>query len=344
MVICLLLLIVSAVAFGFMTGFHDASNIVATMIASRALSPRRALALTTICETLGPCIFGVAVANTIGHDVISGETVTLAVVIAALLGAIVWSLLTWWLGIPSSSSHALIGGIIGAAALENGIKHGFENSFSVIRMAGLQKVLIALFISPFIGLIVGFVLQRLILNFMVAVRAEPRANNFFRVGQIFTGCALGLSHGANDAQKTMGMIAMGLVATGFQKQFAVSWWVIAIGAASIGAGTAAGGYRLIKTLGFKLYKIWPIHGFTTQLSSAAVILTAALVGGPVSTTQVVSGAILGVGASENVRKVRWQMAANIAMSWILTIPAAGGVAAGIYCLVKYLMKHLGGPL
>lgn len=336
MVICLLLLIVFAVAFGFMTGFHDASNIVATMIASRALSPRRALALTTICETLGPCIFGVAVANTIGHDVISGETVTLAVVIAALLGAIVWSLLTWWLGIPSSSSHALIGGIIGAAAIEHG--------FGVIHIAGLKKILLALFVSPFIGLVVGFILQRLILNFMVAVRAEPRANNFFRIGQIFTGCALGLSHGANDAQKTMGMIAMGLVATGFQKQFAVSWWVIAIGAASIGAGTAAGGYRLIKTLGFKLYKIWPIHGFTTQFSSAAVILTAALVGGPVSTTQVVSGAILGVGASENVRKVRWQIAANIAMSWILTIPAAGGVAAGIYCLVKYLMKHLGGPL
>ncbi len=336
MVICLLLLIVSAVAFGFMTGFHDASNIVATMIASRALSPRRALVLTTICETLGPCIFGVAVANTIGHDIISGDTVTLAVVIAALLGAIVWSLLTWWMGIPSSSSHALIGGIIGAAAIEHG--------FGVIHIAGLKKILLALFISPFIGLVVGFILQRLILNFMVAVRAEPRANNFFRAGQIFTGCALGLSHGANDAQKTMGMIAMGLVATGFQKQFAVSWWIIAIGAASIGAGTAAGGYRLIKTLGFKLYKIWPIHGFTTQFASAAVILTAALAGGPVSTTQVVSGAILGVGASENIRKVRWQMAANIAMSWILTIPAAGGVAAGIYCLVKYFMKHLGGPL
>ena len=336
MTVCLLLLILAAVAFGFLTGFHDASNIVATMIASRALSPRRALAITTICETLGPCIFGVAVANTIGNDVISGETVTLAVVVSALLGAIVWSLLTWWLGIPSSSSHALIGGIIGAVAIEHG--------FGIIHFAGLRKVFLSLFLAPVIGLVVGFVLQRLILNFLVSVRAEPRTNNFFRTGQIFTGCALGLSHGANDAQKTMGMITMGLVATGYLKGFHVPWWVIVISSAAIGAGTAAGGWRLIKTLGFRLYKIWPIHGFTTQLASASVILTAALVGGPVSTTQVVSGTILGAGASESVRKIRWQIAANIVMSWFLTIPAAGVVAAGVYCIVKLLMRKLGGPV
>jgi PiT family inorganic phosphate transporter len=276
----------------------------------------------------------VAVAKTIGNDVVSGDTVTLAVVIAALLGAIAWNLITWWFGIPSSSSHALIGGLIGAVALEHG--------FAPIKMAGLQKVLIALFISPIIGLVVGFIVQRFILHVLVDTKAGPSANKFFRAGQIFTACGLGLAHGTNDAQKTMGMIVMGLVATGFQKEFSVPWWVIAINAAAIGAGTAAGGYRLIKTLGFGLYKIWPIHAFSAQLSSGMVILSAALVGGPVSTTQVVSGVIIGTGASENMRKIRWQLAANIVTAWILTIPSAGLVAAGMYYPVKFLMSALGG--
>jgi inorganic phosphate transporter, PiT family len=330
----LVLLIAVAVVFGFMTGFHDSSNIVATMISSRAFTGRQALLITTVCETVGPVVFGVAVAETVGNEVVSGETVTLAVVVAALLGAIAWSLLTWWFCIPSSSSLALIGGIVGAVAVEHG--------FSPIKVAGMEKVLIALFASPIIGLVVGFVVQRFILHLLVGMKAGPRANTFFRVGQFFTACGLALSHGTNDAQKTMGMITMGLVATGFQKEFHVPWWVIAISAAAIGAGTATGGWRLIKTLGFGLYKIWPIHAFSTQISSASVILGAALLGGPVSTTQVVSGVIIGAGASENLRKVRWKLAANIVIAWLLTIPCAGLVAAGLYYVVKILMPLPGG--
>ena len=335
MTLALVLLIAVAVVFDFLNGFHDSSNIVATMISSRAFTGRQALAITTVCETIGPFLFGVAVATTIGQEVVSGETVTLAVVISALLGAVVWNILTWWLGIPSSSSHALIGGIIGAVVVEHG--------FSPIKLAGMEKVLIALFCSPIIGLVVGFIVQRLILHTLVGLKAGPRANRFFRVGQFFTACGLALSHGTNDAQKTMGMITMGLVATGFQKEFSVPWWVIAISASAIGLGTATGGWRLIKTLGFRLYKIWPIHAFSTQLSSGMVILTAALLGGPVSTTQVVSGVILGAGASENVRKIRWKLARNIVIAWFLTIPAAGLVAAGAYFIIKFFLPLPGGP-
>jgi PiT family inorganic phosphate transporter len=334
MTVALLVLILCAVVFDFLNGFHDSSNIVATMIASRAFNARTALAITTIGEAVGPFIFGVAVAKTVGHDVVSGETVTLAVVIAALTGAIAWNLLTWWLGIPSSSSHALVGGIIGAVAVEHG--------FGLIKMAGIEKVLTALFLSPLIGVVVGFVVQRTILHLLVGMRAGPNANNFFRKAQFFTACALALSHGTNDAQKTMGMITMGLVATGFQSEFHVPWWVMVISAGAIAAGTATGGWRLIKTLGFGFYKIWPIHAFTAQFSSAAVILTAALVGGPVSTTQVVSSVIIGAGASESVRKVRWQVAVNIVTAWILTIPAAGAVSAGMYLIIKHLIAFLGG--
>ncbi|HEY3445441.1 MAG TPA: inorganic phosphate transporter [Myxococcales bacterium] len=329
MLLALGLLILAAIIFDFLNGFHDSSNIVATMIASRAFAPRTALAIVTVGEVLGPFLFGVAVAKTIGNDVVAGGTVTQAVVVSALAGAIVWNVITWWLGIPSSSSHALIGGIVGAVAMEHG--------FGLIKMAGIQKVLIALFVSPILGLLVGFLVQRFILHTLVAIRAGPSANKFFRAGQFFTAFGLALSHGTNDAQKTMGMITMGLVATGFQKEFNVPWWVMVISASAIGAGTASGGWRLIKTLGFKLYKIWPIHAFTAQFASASVILGAALLGGPVSTTQVVSGVILGAGASETARKVRWSLALNIATAWVLTIPAAGLVAAGSYHLIKFLM-------
>jgi len=329
MLVSLLVLIAAAMVFDFLNGFHDSSNIVATMISSRAFSPRQALAMATIGETVGPFLFGVAVATTVGHDVVAEQSVTIAVVLSALVGAIVWNVATWWLGIPASSSHALIGGIIGAVVVHRG--------FGDIKMEGLERVLLALFTSPLIGFALGFVMHRLLHLGVARAGAGPGANKFFRYGQFFTAGALALSHGANDAQKTMGMITMGLVATGFLKTFHVPWWVILISASAIGAGTAAGGWRLIKTLGFGFYKIWPIHGFTSQAASAGVILGAALVGGPVSTTQVVSSAIVGAGASESVRKVRWQVASNIAVAWFLTIPSAGLVAAGTYFLVNYLM-------
>jgi PiT family inorganic phosphate transporter len=333
MIISLVFLILAAIVFDFLNGFHDSSNIVATMISSRAVTARTALTITTVGEMVGPFLFGVAVAKTIGHDVVSGETITLSVVISALLGAITWNLLTWWLGIPSSSSHALIGGIVGSVAIEHG--------FGYIKVPGIEKVLFALFFSPIIGLVMGFVVQRTILHLLVGMKAGPGANKFFRGAQVVTAAALALSHGTNDAQKTMGMITMGLVATGAQTEFHVPWWVMVISACAIGAGTATGGWRLIKTLGFGFYKIWPIHGFTTQFASAAVILTAALVGGPVSTTQVVSSVIVGAGASESVRKVRWQVAVNILTAWVLTIPAAGLVACGFYLLIRFLSRTFG---
>ena len=315
-------LIVLAVIFDFLNGFHDSSNIVATMISSRAFRPRVALGVTALAEFTGPFIFGVAVAKTIGHDIVEPGTITVAVIMAALLSAILWNLLTWYLGIPSSSSHALIGGIVGAVAVGAGLE--------AIQLSGLQKVLLALFISPIIGLMAGFLFTKLV--FFLARGASPRINWFFKRSQIVTAVALGLTHGTNDAQKTMGVIALGLVTAGYLADFYVPTWVIAISAGAIALGTALGGWRLIKTLGGKFYKIRPVHGFSSQVTSAGVILGASLVGGPVSTTQVVSSSIMGVGSAERLSKVRWGVAWNIAVAWIVTIPATALVAAGLYWL------------
>jgi len=318
----IIVLLIFALIFDFLNGFHDSSNIVATMISSRALPPRTALGMTAVAEFSGPFLFGVAVAKTIGHDIVVPGTITIEVILAALLSAIVWNLFTWYVGIPSSSSHALIGGIIGAVGVGAGLK--------AIQMGGLEKVLIALFISPIIGLVAGYIFTKLV--FFLARSASPRINWFFKRSQIITAMALALSHGANDAQKTMGIITLGLVTTGYLTHFYVPMWVIALSAGAIAMGTAFGGWRLIRTLGGKFYKIRPVHGFSAQVTSASVILGAALLGGPVSTTQVVSSAIMGVGSAERLSKVRWGVAGNIAVAWLLTIPATALVAAGLYWL------------
>jgi len=315
-------LIVIALIFDFLNGFHDSSNIVATMISSRAFRPRVALGVTAVAEFSGPFIFGVAVAKTIGQDIVEPGTITVAVILAALLSATAWNILTWYLGIPSSSSHALIGGIIGAVAVGAGLQ--------AIQMSGLTKVLIALFISPIIGLAAGYLFTKLV--FFLARGASPRINWFFKRSQIVTAVALGLSHGTNDAQKTMGIIVLGLVTTGYLSEFYVPTWVIALSAGAIALGTALGGWRLIKTLGGKFYKIRPVHGFSSQVTSATVILSASLVGGPVSTTQVVSSSIIGAGSAERLSKVRWGVAGNIALAWVVTIPATALIAAGLYWL------------
>jgi PiT family inorganic phosphate transporter len=316
-------LVILALVFDFLNGLHDSSNIVATMISSRAVRPRIALGLTALAEFSGPFIFGVAVAKTIGNDIVSPGTITIEVILAALCSAILWNLLTWYFGIPSSSSHALVGGIIGAVGVGAGLK--------AIQLGGLEKVLITLFVSPIIGLMAGFLFTRLI--FFLAQGASRRINWFFKRSQMITALALGLSHGTNDAQKTMGIIVLGLVTTGYLTHFYVPTWVIALSAGAIALGTALGGWRLIKTLGDKFYKIRPVHGFSTQVTSAAVILGASLVGGPVSTTQVVSSAIMGVGSAERLSKVRWGVAGNIATAWLLTIPATALLAAGLHWLV-----------
>ena len=319
----LILVVCLALFFDFLNGIHDSSNIVATMISSRAFRPQTALGVTAVAHFLGPFLFGVAVAKTIGEEVVQANTITLEVIIAALMGAIIWNLLTWFFGIPSSSSHALIGGIVGAVAIGAG--------FEAIKLGGLEKVLIALFASPIIGFIIGYIITKVI--FFLARGATPRINKFFKNSQILTATILAFSHGTNDAQKTMGVITLGLLINGYITKFEVPLWVIATSAGAIALGTAFGGWRLIKTLGGKFYKIRPVHSFAAQTTSAIVILGASLIGGPVSTTQVVSSAIIGVGSSERLSKVRWGVAGDIVTAWLVTIPATALVAAGVYWLL-----------
>jgi len=311
----------------FINGFHGSSNVVATMISSRAMSARNALALSAVAHFCGPFLFGVAVATTIGHEVVDPKAITIVVIFAALLAAIIWNIITWAFGIPSSSFHALVGGLIGAVSVDFG--------FAVIQMRGLLKVIIALFISPILGLVVGYLLMRLVL--FLARGASPRINRFFKRAQIITSLALALSHGTNDAQKTMGIIAMALVTLGHLSEFSVPWWVVALCAGAMSLGTAFGGWRIIRTLGGKFYKIRPVHGFTAQVASAFVILGAALLGGPVSTTQVVSSAILGVGSAKRVSRVRWNVVGNIVAAWVLTIPASALLAALLHLLMRSLL-------
>lgn len=316
----LIVLIVLAIIFDFLNGVHDSSNIVATMISSRAIPPRAALAMTAAAEFCGPFIFGVAVANTIGHEIVSSEHLNMLVIIAALLSAIVWNILTWLLGIPSSSSHALIGGIIGAVVVGAG--------WQEIQLAGVLKVVLTLFISPVVGFFAGMIVANIV--YAASSKATPKINGVFKKLQVVTSLGLALSHGTNDAQKTMGIITLGLVISGVQKTFSVPFWVIVICALAIAIGTSVGGWQLIRTLGSKFYKIRPIHGFAAQATAAAVILTASLIGGPVSTTQVVSTGIMGVGAAERMSKVRWGVAGEIASAWLFTIPSTALLAAGIY--------------
>jgi inorganic phosphate transporter, PiT family len=306
----LVIFIFLALLFDFLNGFHDSANVVATAIASRAIPPKIALAVTALAEFVGPFLFGVAVATTIGNEVVDSNVITIPLAMAALCSAIVWNIITWLLGIPSSSSHALIGGFIGAAITGFGVH--------VIRLIGLNKVILGLFISPVIGLLIGWFMMRQML--FLGQWTSPRVNGFFRKAQWVTAIALGLSHGTNDAQKTMGILTMGLVAFKIIPTFEVPYWVIIACATSIALGTVTGAWRLIRTMGSGFYRIRPIHAFSSQIASTIVILSAALLGGPVSTTQVISSTIVGAGAAERIHKVRWGVAGNIVVAWVLTIP------------------------
>jgi PiT family inorganic phosphate transporter len=316
-------LLALALVFDFLNGFHDSSNIVATVISSGSMRPRAALLLAAAAEFAGPFIFGVAVATTIGEGLLEISTVPVEVVVAALAGAVIWNLLTWYIGIPSSSSHALIGGLVGAAVLAHG--------WTIIHLSGLLKVLAILLISPVIGLAAGYLTMRVVI--WAVADASPRVNNFFRRAQVLTLVGLALSHGTNDAQKTMGVITLGLVAVGYQDSFFVPWWVIALSAGAIALGTSFGGWRLIRTLGGKIMRIRPVHALASQAAGAGVILGAALIGGPVSTTQVMSSAIMGVGAAERITKVRWMVLQDMVTAWLLTIPVTAVVSALAYLLL-----------
>lgn len=306
----------------FVTGIHDSSNI-ATTISSRAFSPHTALIITAIAEFLGPMVFGVAVAKTIGTDVVSPDAINILVIVAALLSAILWILLTWILRIPSSYSQALVGGFIGSVLVEAG--------WQAIQMHGFLTILISLFISPLIGFALGWLLLSLIL--MVSWNASPRINNFYKRSQLVSVVAMALGQGANDSAKSMGMITMALVIEGYLQSFVVPGWVLVICSAALALGTGLGGMRLIRTVGGKFFKIHPVDAFASQFTSAIVIISASLLGGPVSTTQVVNSSVMGVGAGERVNKVRWNIGLDIAISWVLTIPASALLSAGLYWVI-----------
>lgn len=322
------IILVLALVFDFFNGFHDSSNIVATVISSRALPPRAALILAALAHVTGPFLFGVAVATTIGEGLLQTSALKPDVVIAALFASVLWNIVTWYLGIPSSSSHALVGGLLGGAIMAFGVE--------VVQLPGLIKIIAALLLSPPLGLLMGFLVMRFTLW---AVRhATPKVNVLFRRLQIITLLGLGLSHGTNDAQKTMGVITLGLVLTGRLKSFHVPIWVVAVSAGAIALGTSFGGWRLIRTLGGRIIRVRPVHSFTSQIAGAGVILGAALFGGPVSTTQVMSSAIMGVGAGERVSQVRWSILGDLITTWLLTIPVTGAIAGVTFLVLEHFFQ------
>jgi PiT family inorganic phosphate transporter len=329
----LIVVIVLAVAFDYINGFHDTANAIATSVSTRALRPEHAIVLSAAANFVG-ALTGTAVATTIGAGLIDEKAVAandphLTYVVAALIGGITWNLLTWRLGIPSSSSHALIGGLLGAAFVAAGT--------NAIRVDGVvDKVLVPLVSSPILGFVIGFALMVLLLNLFV--RANPRRlNERFRRLQVASAAYMAFSHGSNDAQKTMGVISLALFSSGLIPTFHVPLWVIILCAGAISFGTAAGGWRIIRTMGQRVVKLDPVHGFAAETTAATIIFGASHLGMPVSTTHVISTAIMGVGSTQRLSAVRWGVAGNIVTAWVLTIPAAAIVAAVAYLIVRPLL-------
>jgi PiT family inorganic phosphate transporter len=328
------IVILLALFFAFTNGFHDAANVVSTIIMTRAISPRKALLMAAVCEFIAPFFLGAAVAQTIGENIIQFSTfdpqsvhISAALIISALVGAIMWNLITWFFGFPSSSSHALIGGMVGAVLVAHGT--------GKILWEGLLYVVAFLVLSPLLGLIFGMLFLRI--TFRIFHNATPRVNYFFNRMQIPASIALALSHGSNDVQKSVGMIAISFLLLGLSSSFDVPLWVIAGCAAATALGTASGGWRIIRTVGSKIYRLRSVHAFCTQTSSAAVIFGASLLGGPVSTTHVVSSSIMGVGAGQRMSAVRWGVAKNIILAWLITIPASAIMAALSFFLVRIIL-------
>jgi len=333
----LIVVVVSlALVFAFSNGFHDAANVVSTIIMTRAISPRKALLIAGLCEFIAPFFLGAAVARTIGENIIhiSVRTpntlmISASFLIAALLGAILWNLVTWFFGLPSSSSHALIGGMVGAVLVAYGP--------SKILWGGLLYVVASLVISPLLGLIFGMLFLRI--TFRIFRNATPKVNYLFNWMQIPSSIALALSHGSNDVQKSIGLIAMASILLGFSTGFHAPLWVIASCGAATALGTASGGWRIIKTVGSGIYRLRSVHAFCAQTSSAVVILGAALVGGPVSTTHVVSSSIMGVGAGQRISAVRWGVAKHIMLAWVVTIPASAVMAGLSFLAIRWLLSY-----
>jgi len=326
----LLAVLVLAVLFDYINGFHDTANAIATSVATRALRPAYAIGMAAAFNFIG-AFAGTAVAKTIGGGLVDEQTTTQTVVAAALIGAIIWNLITWRLGIPSSSSHALIGGLLGATIVAAGV--------GAIKMDGLvNKVLIPLFSSPLIGFLGAFLLM--IALFWIFRRADrrPLARRFRRL-QLISAGFMAFSHGSNDAQKTMGIITLALFSAGVIPTVDVPTWVIVVSATAISLGTAAGGWRIMATMGHRVVELEPIHGFAAETTAATVLYTTAHFGMPVSTTHVISSSIMGVGTSKGRHGVRWGVARSILIAWVLTIPAAGAFGALSWVVLDALGIH-----
>jgi PiT family inorganic phosphate transporter len=311
--------VVVALVFDFVNGFHDAANSIATVVSTRVLSPRYAVLWAAFFNFIAFLVFSTRVANTIGTGVVDPRVIDSTVVFAALTGAIAWDLVTWWFGIPSSSSHALIGGLAGAAVAKSGA--------AVLDVPGLTKIGVSIVLSPLLGLVLGFGLM--VLVFWIFRRFTPsRVDSWFRRGQLFSAALYSLGHGGNDAQKTMGIIAVLLYANGFLgSEFYVPLWVVLACHAAMGLGTLTGGWRIVRTLGLRITKLKPVGGFCAETGGAATLFLATHLGVPVSTTHTITGAIVGVGSVTGASAVRWGVAGRIVWAWLLTIPCSAFIAA-----------------
>jgi len=330
-----ILLVTVALFFDYSNGAHDSSNIVATVVSSRAVSPIWALIIAALFEFMGAYFLGTAVAQTIGKGIVNPELIKvtpngIVILFSALTAAIGWNLFTWYLGIPTSSSHALIGGLLGAFVIAGG--------FSIVNWDRVTLIFLVLVASPIVGLVLGFLITRI--SYFFSQWSSPGANTLFKRLQLGSSVLLALSHGTNDAQKTMGVITFSLVVLGLYQpppgSLPIPRWVVVACAATIALGILNGGWRIIKTLGAKLYKIRPIHGFGAQSSAALIIYAAALFGFPVSTTQVVTSTIMGAGSADRPKGVRWEALREILISWIVTMPVAALLSIFIYFLINSL--------
>lgn len=322
-----ILVIVFAIAliFEYINGFHDSANAIATVVSTKVLTPRQAILFGAVLNFAG-AFAGTHVAKTIGAGMVATNAVTQTVILCALIGAIIWNLITWYFGIPSSSSHALIGGLIGAAIAKAGI--------SVVNIKGItEKVIVPMITSPVLGFLLGFIFMLFLL--WVFCKANPeRVNKYFRKLQLISSGIMAFSHGSNDAQKTMGIMTLSLFTFGMIKSVDVPNWVIFICALTMGLGTIGGGWRIIRTMGSKVIKLKPIHGFAAETTAASVILFASHFGIPISTTHVISTSIMGVGSTARLSAVRWGIVGNIIFAWVLTIPVCMLLSALIYYLVS----------
>jgi len=320
----LLVVIVLAVIFDYINGFHDTANAIATSVATRALRPRDAILMATAFNFIG-AFAGTAVAKTIGSGLVNEETTTQAIVIAALVGAIAWDLITWWYAVPSSSSQALVGGLLGATIVAAG--------WGALNVQGIvNKVLIPGLTSPLLGFVGAFLLMLALYWIFRNAKRKPMARGFRRV-QVISAGYMAFAHGSNDAQKTMGIITLALFSAGVIPTIDVPYWVIVVSATALSLGTAVGGWRIMHTMGQRVAELEPVHGFAAETTAATVLIGTAQLGMPVSTTHVISSAIMGVGSARGPKGVRWGVARRILLAWIITIPAAAIVAAGSWFIL-----------